>query len=294
MAFVDYYKILEVDKNAAEADIKKAYRKLARKYHPDLNPNDKDAEKKFKALNEANEVLSNPESREKYDQYWENTVPISGGGSSNYTAQNDGYATFSKRDYSDFFESIFGGTSGDWQRKSAFRGQDLKAEIQLDLKDAYTSHQRTLSINGKNIRLTIPSGLENGQQIKISGKGGPGVNGGPDGDLYLTFTLKNNSKFKLDQHNLYCTLDLDLYTAVLGGEITVDTFDGKLKLKVKPGTQSDTKVRLKGKGFPIYKKEGEFGDLYISFRIVIPQDLSSREMDLFSQLARLREKSPDF
>jgi curved DNA-binding protein len=302
MAFIDYYKILEVDKSASEADIKKAYRKLARKYHPDLNPNDKEAEKKFKELNEANEVLSNPENRKKYDQYGENwehgeeyekarqqQQQYQRGG------QQDGFGGFGGGgfsgggDYSDFFESMFGGGAQRGRgRSTAFKGQDLNAELHLDLKDVYTTHKRTLTINGKNIRLTIPAGVENGQIIKISGQGGEGANGGPKGDLYLTFSIANHTNFKLDKHNLYSTVDIDLYTAILGGEITANTFDGKVKLTVKPGTQNGTKVKLKGKGFPVYKKEGEFGDLYISYQVMIPTNLTEKEKELFAELSKLR------
>jgi curved DNA-binding protein len=170
-----------------------------------------------------------------------------------------------------------------------FKGQDFNAELQLDIKEVYETHKRTLTINGKNIRLTIPAGVENGQVIKISGQGGEGANGGPKGDLYLTFDIKNNTNFKLDKHNLYSTVDLDLYTALLGGEITTDTFNGKVKLTVKPGTQNDTKIKLKGKGFPVYKKEGQYGDLYISYRIVLPTNLTDKEIGLFSELAKLRK-----
>jgi curved DNA-binding protein len=298
MAFIDYYKILEVDKKATEAEIKKAYRKMARKYHPDLNPNDKEAERKFKEINEANEVLSNAENRKKYDQYGENWQHAEeyekakqqrqyqgGGQEGNF----DGFAGGGGGDFSDFFESMFGGrASGGGRRNAQFKGQDFNAELHLDLKDVYTTHKRTLTINGKNIRITIPAGVENGQQIKISGMGGEGAGGGPKGDLYITFAVENNTHFKLDKHNLYSTVDLDLYTAVLGGTITANTFDGKVKLTVKPGTQNGTKVKLKGKGFPIYKKEGEFGDLYISYQIVIPTNLTEKETELFTELAKLR------
>ncbi|PWA08691.1 DnaJ C-terminal domain-containing protein [Flavobacterium laiguense] len=299
MAFIDYYKILEVDKSASEADIKKAYRKLARKYHPDLNPNDKEAERKFKELNEANEVLSNPENRKKYDQYgenWEHGEEYEKARQQQQQYQRGGQqggfggGGFSGGgDYSDFFESMFGGGARSRSRQTAaFKGQDLNAELHLDLKDVYTTHKRTLTINGKNIRLTIPAGVENGQIIKISGQGGEGANGGPKGDLYLTFGIANHTNFKLDKHNLYSTVDIDLYTAILGGEITANTFDGKVKLTVKPGTQNGTKVKLKGKGFPIYKKEGEFGDLYISYQIRIPTNLTEKEKELFTELSKLR------
>ena len=301
MAFIDYYKILGIDKTATDADVKKAYRKLARKYHPDLNPNDKEAEQKFKEVNEANEVLSHPENRKKYDQYGENWQH-----SEEFEKQQQqqsrsrgrqqggfgGFEGFSGGgDYSDFFESMFGGrsTGGRGQTRQS-KGGDYNAELHLNLKDVYTTHKRELTINGKNIRLTIPAGVENGQVIKITGMGAEGSNGGPKGDLYITFTIENHTKFKLDKHNLYSTVDLDLYTAILGGEITVNTFDGKVKLKVIPGTQNGTKVKLKGKGFPVYKKEGVFGDLYITYQIVIPTHLSEKEKELFEELAKLRTK----
>ncbi len=299
MAFIDYYKILEIDKNATETEIKKAYRKMARKYHPDLNPNNSEAELKFKKLNEANEVLSNPENRKKYDQYgehWQNGEQHKRAKQQqhqqNGSRQQGGFEGFSEGgDYSDFFGSMFGGQSTrGGRRNGSFKGQDFNAELQLDLKDVYTTHKRTLTVNGKNIRLTIPAGVENGQVIKISGQGAEGANGGPKGDLYLTFNIENHTNFKIDKHNLYTTVDLDLYTALLGGEITADTFDGKVKLTVKPGTQNDTKVKLKGKGFPIYKKEGDFGDLYISYQIVLPTNLTEKEKELFTELASLRAK----
>jgi curved DNA-binding protein len=302
MAFIDYYKILDVDKKATEAEIKKAYRKMARKYHPDLNPNDKEAERKFKEINEANEVLSHAENRKKYDEYGENWQHAEqyekakqqgqysrGGQQAGY--EGGGFSGFgSGGDYSDFFESMFGGRQSGRQggRSAQFKGQDFNAELHLDLKDVYTTHKRTLTINGKNIRITIPAGVENGQQIKISGMGGEGSGGGPKGDLYITFTVENHTNFKLDKHNLYSTVPLDLYTAILGGDVTADTFDGKAKLTVKPGTQNGTTVKLKGKGFPVYKKEGEFGDLYITYQIQIPINLSEKEKELFIELAKLR------
>jgi curved DNA-binding protein len=302
MAFIDYYKILDVDKKATEAEIKKAYRKMARKYHPDLNPNDKEAERKFKEINEANEVLSHAENRKKYDEYGENWQHAEqyekakqqgqysrGGQQAGY--EGGGFSGFGGGgDYSDFFESMFGGRQSGRQggRSAQFKGQDFNAELHLDLKDVYTTHKRTLTINGKNIRITIPAGVENGQQIKISGMGGEGSGGGPKGDLYITFTVENHTNFKLDKHNLYSTVPLDLYTAILGGDVTADTFDGKAKLTVKPGTQNGTTVKLKGKGFPVYKKEGEFGDLYITYQIQIPINLSEKEKELFIELAKLR------
>jgi curved DNA-binding protein len=293
MAFIDYYKILGVDKKATEVEIKKAYRKLARKHHPDLNPNDQEAEKKFKEINEANEVLSHSENRKKYDDYGENWQHAEQFEKSKQQQQHQGnpqQADYGNgADFSDFFESMFGGSaSGGRRRNTQFKGQDFNAELQLDLKDVYTTQKRTLTINGKNIRITIPAGVENGQQIKISELGGEGANNGPKGDLYITFSIENHTNFKLEKHNLYSTIDLNLYTAVLGGEITAETFDGKVKLTVKQGTQNGMKVKLKGKGFPVYKKEGEFGDLYLTYQIQIPINLSDKEKELFTELAKLK------
>ncbi|WP_142785906.1 DnaJ C-terminal domain-containing protein [Changchengzhania lutea] len=295
MSFIDYYKILGITKTASEKDVKKAYRKLARKYHPDLNPNDKVAEKKFKEINEANEVLSNPENRKKYDQYgehwqhgeeYEKAKKQQRQYQSSYQGASGG---FSQEDFSDFFENMFGGaSSGGRGRQVQFRGQDFNAELKLDLKDVYTTHKRTLTVNSKNIRITIPAGVENGQIIKIKGHGGKGVNGGPNGDLIIQFSIINHSKFKRDKANLHITVDLDLYTALLGGTLMVDTFDGKVKLNIKPETQNGTQVKLKGKGFPKYKKEGQFGDLYITYQIKTPTKLTGQEKTLIEKLQKLR------
>ncbi len=295
MAFIDYYKILGLSKNASEKDIKKAYRKLARKYHPDLNPNDKSAEKKFKEVNEANEVLSNPENRKKYDAYgehWQHAEDYEKAQrqQQNYQRSGQSYSGgFAGEGFSDFFESMFGGRPSKARGQQVkFRGQDFNAELQLDLKDAYHTHKRTLTINHKNIRITIPAGVENSQVIKIKGHGGKGINGGPDGDLYIQFSIINHSKFKRNGSDLHASIDLDLYTALLGGDITIDTFDGKAKLTVKPETQNGSKIKLKGKGFPKYKKEGQFGDLYITYNLKIPKNLTTKEKELIKELQQLR------
>lgn len=308
MDFIDYYKLLELDKSASQADIKKAYRKLARKYHPDLNPNDKEAQLRFQQINEANEVLGDPEKRKKYDQYgkdWQHADAYEEARKQQQTSGRRAYAgggfgggqggysysgNFDDDTFSDFFEEMFGSgaRSHGSGRGRHFKGQDFNAELQLNLSDVYTSHKQTLTINGKNIRLTIPAGVENGQTIKIKGHGGPGVQGGPKGDLYITFNIVNDTNFKREKENLFSTIDIDLYTALLGGEITVDTFGGKVKLQVKPETQSGSKVKLKGKGFPKYKKEGQFGDLIITYKVKTPTDLSSREKELFKELQKLR------
>lgn len=297
MEYVDYYKILGLDKSASTEDIKKAYRKLARKYHPDVNPNNKEAHKKFQEINEANEVLGDPEKRKKYDQYgkdWQHAEQFErarqqqqrqrtyGGGEEYFGG--GGESTFS-----DFFESLFGGTGGgNRRRETKFRGQDFQAELHLQLREAYVTHQRTITLDEKNIRITIPAGVEDGQKIRLKGHGAPGVNGGPSGDLYITFVIQDDPQFKRLGNDLYTTAEIDLYTAVLGGETTVDTLSGKLKLKVPAGTQNDTKTRVKGKGFPVYKKEGEFGDLYITYKVKIPTTLSEKEKQLFTELSKLR------
>ena len=294
MAYIDYYKILGIDKKATEAEIKKAYRKLARKYHPDVNPGDTEAEEKFKQLNEANEVLGNPENRKKYDKYgkdWQHADAYENAERQQRAYSNQGGRSqysggYGQNDFSDFFGSMFGGSGGAGNR-SQFRGQDFNATLQLNLEEVYKTEKRTITINRKNIRLTIPAGVENGQIIKIKGYGGEGINGGPKGDLLLQFSIANNSDFKRDKANLYKTVDLDLYTAILGGELIVETFDGKVKLKVAAGTQSGAQVKLKGKGFPVYKKENQYGDLFITYAVKVPTELSEREKELFEELSKI-------
>ncbi len=293
MNYIDYYKILGINKNASESEIKKAYRKLARKYHPDLNPDDKTAERKFKEINEANEVLSNPENRKKYDKYgkdWEHAEQFEEAQRQQRSSRSSqSYSNFEGEDFSDFFSSMFGGGSRGFSgRQTNFKGQDLSAELSLNLTDVYKTHKQTLTVNGKKIRLTIPAGLENGQVIRIKGHGGKGVNGGANGDLIIKFIIKNNTQFKRKVNDLYLSVDLDLYKAVLGGELFVDTLGGKVKLKVKPETQNGAKVKLKGKGFPIYKKEGQFGDLFITYQIKTPTNLTDKEKELFTELSKLR------
>jgi curved DNA-binding protein len=294
MEFIDYYNVLGVKKTATVAEIKKAYHKLARKYHPDLNPNDKEAEKKFKQINEANEVLSHPENRKKYDAYgkdWKHAEAFDAQKKQRRNQGSSNNSSFggSENDYSDFFESMFGGSGFNQRRQQVkYRGEDYHAELNLDLKDVYQEHKRTLTVNGKNIRLSIPAGIENGQVIRIKGYGGEGINGGPKGDLLIQFAISNHSDFKLSNHNLYSTVALDLYSALLGGEILVHTFDGQVKLNVKPETKNGTQVKLKGKGFPYYKQEGVFGDLYITYQVELPNNLSEKEKELFKELKELR------
>ena len=308
MAYIDYYKILGVDKNASQDDVKKAFRKLARKYHPDLNPNDPSAKDKFQEINEANEVLSDPEKRKKYDEYgehWKHAdefeaqkkarqhAGAGGGGFSGfggdggsywYSSDGEGFSGGDAGGFSDFFESMFGHRGGGGRGGSGFRGQDFNAELHLSLRDAAQTHKQVLNVNGKQVRITIPAGVADRQVIKLKGYGGEGVNGGPAGDLYITFRIAEDPVFKRLGDDLYVDVEVDLYTAVLGGEKVVDTLEGKVKLKIKPETQNGTKVRLKGKGFPIYKKEGQFGDLIVTYSVKIPTSLTDRQKELFREL----------
>lgn len=308
MAYIDYYKILGVDKNASQDDIKKAFRKLARKYHPDLNPNDQSAKDKFQEINEANEVLSDPEKRKKYDEYgehWKHADEFEAqkkaqqhaggggggfsgfggdGGSYWYSSDGEGFSGGDAGGFSDFFESMFGHRGGGGRGNAGFRGQDFNAELHLSLRDAARTHKQVLNVNGKQVRITIPAGVADGQVIKLKGYGGEGINGGPAGDLYITFKIAEDSVFKRLGDDLYVDVEMDLYTAVLGGEKVIDTLEGKVKLKIKPETQNGTKVRLKGKGFPVYKKEGQFGDLIITYSVKIPTNLTDRQKELFREL----------
>ncbi|HMT54288.1 MAG TPA: J domain-containing protein [Saprospiraceae bacterium] len=306
MEFIDYYKVLGLPNTATQDEIKKAYRKLARKYHPDVNPNAEEAKKSFQQINEANEVLRDPEKRKKYDQYgkdWEHAEAYEeakkqkarqgdygqsdfGGGGNYHQYSSSDFGD--GQDFSDFFSSMFGGSRNSSSRASQFRGQDFNATLQLTDKDVYTTQKQVLTLNDKKIRITIPAGVENGQTIKIKGHGGEGVNGGPKGDLYITFQITPDAQFKRIGADLYATQNIDLFTAVLGGDAVINTFTDKVKLKVTAGTQNGTKVRLKGKGFPKYKIDGEFGDLYITYNVVVPTDLSEEQKDLFTKLSKLK------
>lgn len=308
MAFIDYYKVLGVERNASQDDIKKAYRKMARKYHPDLNKDDPNAKDKFQEINEANEVLSDPEKRKKYDEYgehWKHADEFKaereayqraqerGGQSAYWYSVNgddfiDGFGRGNTSGFSDFFEQLFGhGASAGRSRRSynmMSRGGDIEAQMNLSLREAAVTHKQTFSVNGENLRITIPAGIADGQMIKLKGHGEKGSNGAPDGDLYITFQIAPDPDFKREGDDLFTNVDIDLYTAVLGGNVNVKTIDGMVKLKVNPGTQNDTKVRLRGKGFPVYKQEGTFGDLIVTYHVDIPTSLSEKQKELFTQL----------
>ena len=308
MAFIDYYKVLGVERNASQDDIKKAYRKMARKYHPDLNKDDPNAKDKFQEINEANEVLSDPEKRKKYDEYgehWKHADEFKAereayqraqerGGQSAYwySVNGDdfmgGFGRGNASGFSDFFEQLFGhgasaGRSGRGYNMMS-RGGDIEAQMNLSLREAAVTHKQTFSVNGESLRITIPAGIADGQMIKLKGHGEKGSNGAPDGDLYITFQIAPDPEFKREGDDLFTDVDIDLYTAVLGGTVNIKTIDGMVKLKVNPGTQNDTKVRLRGKGFPVYKKEGTFGDLIVTYHVDIPTSLSEKQKELFTQL----------
>ena len=308
MAFIDYYKVLGVERNASQDDIKKAYRKMARKYHPDLNKDDPNAKDKFQEINEANEVLSDLEKRKKYDEYGEHwkhadefkaereayqRAQQSGGQSAYWYSVNGddfmgGFGRGNASGFSDFFEQLFGhgasaGRSGRGYNMMS-RGGDIEAQMNLSLREAAVTHKQTFSVNGENLRITIPAGIADGQMIKLKGHGEKGSNGAPDGDLYITFQIAPDPEFKREGDDLFTDVDIDLYTAVLGGSVNVKTINGMVKLKVNPGTQNDTKVRLRGKGFPVYKKEGTFGDLIVTYHVDIPTALSEKQKELFTQL----------
>lgn len=303
MEYIDYYKTLGISKSATDEDIKKAFRKLARKYHPDLNPNDATAKKRFQEINEANEVLSDPEKRKQYDTYgkdWKHAEQFEKakqsqgyGGQHAYGGQPFGQgqsyqADFGGDDFSDFFSSMFGG--GGKRSQSRYRGQDFNAELYLKFEEVIETHKQTITVNGKNIRISIPAGVEDNQKIKLTGHGGQGVNGGPNGDLFITFKVSEHPHLKRMGNDLHLHHSIDIYTAVLGGETLIETLTGKLNVKVKPETQNGTKIKLRGKGMPLYKKDNEFGDLIVTYQVNIPTNLTQREKELFSELQQLQQK----
>lgn len=303
--FIDYYAALGVDKKASQDDIRKAYRKLARKYHPDVNPGNEGAAR-FKQINEANEVLGDAEKRKKYDQYgkdWAHADQIEkmrrqgGNPFDQYTYNGGGGEGMDDQAFSDFFQNIFGGRGfgglggfGRQQQPRTQKGQDIKADLMLDLADAFETHKRTLDINGKQIRISVPAGAEDGQTIRLRGHGQPGAQGGQPGDLYLTFKFEPEHRFERKGADLHTKTRIDLFTALLGGDHEVQTLNGPpVRLRVKPGTQSGSKLRLKGKGLPVQKEE-RHGDLYVELLVDLPMALNEAEEKLVREWAELRGK----
>jgi len=312
MDYKDYYKTLGVEKTATTEQIKKAYRKLARQYHPDVNPNDATAEQKFKEVNEANEVLSDADKRQKYDQLGADYAryqqagagrgPGQGAGGFDWSqyAQGGGQGGFggfggrqygeSGEDFSDFFSSLFGGMGGAGGGRGSRpgAGQDYQAELELTLQEAYEGGPRTITVNGKNLRLTIHPGVTDGQTIRLRDQGGPGRNGGPSGSLLITLRILPDARYVRNGDDLTQDVPVPLYRALLGGEQTVDTLGGPVKIKLKPETANGSRLRLRGKGFPVYRKDGQHGDLYLRLNVQLPTNLTEEERALIQQLAKLR------
>jgi curved DNA-binding protein len=310
MNYKDYYKILGVNKDASEKDIKKAYRKLAAKHHPDKNPDDKASEEKFKEINEANEVLSDKEKREKYDTLGSNWEAYQNTGDDwrdyanqanqrksrgdGYSYQGDpsgfyGQGAQGGDDFSSFFESYFGagGRSARGQRPT-HSGGDTQAEMPITLLEAYEGSKRTFEIHNEKLRITIKKGAYDGQQLKIKGKGQSGAQGGKRGDLYIILKVQADPRFERRGDNLLYNASVDLYTAILGGKIEVPTFTGTLKITVPKGSETGKTLRLKGKGMPKYNKPTTHGDLLVKLNVDLPKTLTKEEEELFKKLQDLR------
>ncbi len=312
MDYKDYYKILGVSKKADASEIKKAYRKLASKLHPDVNPDNAEAEKKFKDVQEAYEVLKDSEKRSLYDKVGSNWKQYqqSGGRAedfdwSRWTSQPGGFHQSTQfqgdigdifgRGFSDFFEGLFGGRMGGAQRtaRSPFGGmwnaqrpgQDVEAELKISLQEAYSGSTRSFELNGQQMRVKIPRGIRDGQKLKLKGKGYSGAGGGNSGDLYLIVKIIPDARFERKDDNLYVNQTIDLYAMVLGGKIHVPTLSGSLKLTIPAGSQNDKLMRLKGQGMPVFKSD-KFGDLFVRLKVKLPTHLSSEEKELFEKLAK--------
>jgi curved DNA-binding protein len=314
MDYKDYYQTLGVDKTADEKEIKRAYRRLARELHPDVNPGDAQAEERFKQVNEAYEVLSDPEKRAKYDRFGNSWQRYQHGGGtpsgfdwSQWTGGGfpgggtrvefgddlgDLFGGGAGGGFSDFFNILFGNmgrrTAGRSAGRRGRRGRDLEQPVQITLEEAFQGTTRLLKKDGRKLEVKIPRGIKSGAQIRVSGQGASDSLGSPAGDLYLKVTVASHPVFTRDGDDLRCEVPLDLYTAILGGELCVDTLDGTLRLKVPPETQGGRTFRLRGKGMPRLRQPNQRGDLYVKTSLRLPQKLSAQEQRLFQELANLR------
>lgn len=308
MTYKDYYKDLGVGKTATPSEIKKAYRKLANKYHPDKAKGDKSAEEKFKEINEANEVLSDPVKRKKYDQFgadWKHyeeagaqpggfdwsKYASGGGGQTHRTDTQEADTMFADAGVGDLFEMLFGQHSGQQsgRRGVAIKGEDLETETILSLEEAYRGTTRLIQLNRQTIKVTIKPGVADQQTLRIAGKGGAGRSGAPNGDLYLTVRVSAHPEFHRKGNDLYRDLPVDLYTAVLGGKTPINTLKGKVSLTIPKETPNGKELRLRGLGMPVYAKKKKFGNLLVKIHIVLPEHLSEEELDMFKKLAALRK-----
>ena len=304
MEYKDYYKILGVSKQASQDDIKKAYRKLAVQYHPDKNPDNTQAEEKFKNISEAYEVLKNPDKRKQYDQLGANWKQYQGqgapfGGPGGFGRTDSGHAyndPFGSSGFSDFFNQFFGGFDQEFEtgrqsyhfRGQQSSGQDLRAEFTISLEDAYHGATHVLDVNGDKIRVKLKPGLEDGSVLKIKGKGTLGIGTGQAGDLYLTVNINTHPLFTRKGKDLYTDLQIDLYTALLGGKAEVSTMKGKVKIDIPKGTQNNKTLRLKGLGMPESKNPTSKGNLFVTLQVQLPKNLTQEEEALFSRLRNLR------
>lgn len=319
MDYKDYYKILGVSKSASQDEIKKAYRKLAMKYHPDKNPGDKTAETKFKEANEAHEVLGDAEKRRRYDELgsnWNSYQQPGGGGQGGfdwgkyqqqyggsgsqggqtfYTDFGDFGSSFGGGGggFSDFFEAFFGGAGGAKQkgqrRQQSIKGQDMQAELPVTLEEAYNGAEKIFELNGQTIKLKLKKGVADGQVLKLSGKGYAGHNGAAAGDLLLTIKVEKHPLYNRIDDDLYMDLPLDIYTAVLGGKLDVKTLKGKIKITIPAESSNGKTLRLAGLGMPKYGKDSQHGDMFVKLDLQTPKNLSAEEKKLFNQLAELNK-----
>jgi curved DNA-binding protein len=308
MTYKDYYKDLGVEKTATPIEIRKAYRSLANKFHPDKNKGDKSAEEKFKVINEANEVLSDPVKRKKYDQFgadwkhYEEAGAQPGGfdwskyassqrGQTNRSGTQDSNNMFGDEGVNDLFEMLFGQRSGQrkGRRNAVIKGEDLEAETTLSLEEVYEGTTRLIQLNSQTIKVTIKPGVKDRQKLRIAGKGGNGIGGGPNGDLYLTIKIAPHPEIQRIGNDLYREIPVDLYTAVLGGKTEIKTVKGKVTVNIPKGTANGKELRLRGLGMPVYAKKNEFGNLLVKIAIVLPENLSDEEIGLFGKLASLRK-----